>query len=236
MRRIPFRVPAILVILLVAPSLSGTAFASGQWGVSGFAGYHSYSMSDLNDEVIAPINLVLSGTGYSMDKITSGIGFGGGIRYRTPGKLTIGVDYERLDGSSELKVPGGSFKISTPADAVSATLVYFFPSTSKARFGLGGGLGYYSSSGEAKVYDSTTQQEQSESLEGSGVGVHGVGAMDLTLSPVAHLEANIGYRYAKTTDLTIAGTKAQTSSGDDAKLDWSGLLTRVGFTFYFGSK
>jgi hypothetical protein len=73
-------------------------------------------------------------------------------------------------------------------------------------------------------------------LEGSGFGVHGVGAMDVTLSAVAHLEANIGYRYAKTSDLTIDGVKAVTSSGDDATLDWSGLLTRVGFTFYFGSK
>ena len=236
MRRLPFRFLAILAILSAAPLLSGTAFASGQWGVGGFVGYHTYSMSDLNDEVIAPINVVLTGTGYSMDKITSGIGFGGGIRYRTAGNLAFGLDYERLDGSSELNVPGGSFKISTPADAVSATVVYYFPSASKARFGLGGGLGLYTSSGEAKVYDSTTLQEESESLEGSGFGVHGVGAMDLALSPVAHLEANVGYRYAKTSDLKIAGQKAVTSSGDDATLDWSGLLTRVGLTFYFGSK
>ena len=236
MRWIPLRVPVILAILSVSPFLSGTALASGQWGVSGFAGYQTYSMSDLNDELITPINLALSGTGFSMDKITTGIGFGGGIRYRTSGNLTIGVDYERLDGSSKLEVPGGSFEISTPADVVSATVVYFFPSESKVRFGVGGGLGAYTSAGKAKVYDSSTLQEETEKLEGKGLGAHGVGTMDLTLSSVAHLDANIGYRYAKTRDLVIAGEKALTASGDDAVLDWSGLLTRVGFTFYFGSK
>jgi len=51
-----------------------------------------------------------------------------------------------------------------------------------------------------------------------------------------HLEANVGYRFAKTSDLTIAGEKQLTSSGDDATLDWSGLLTRAGFTFYFGAQ
>lgn len=231
-----FRAALVLAVLSATLFLPSHALASGQWGISGFAGYHTYSMSDLNDEVVAPINVLLSGTGFSMDEITSGIGFGGGLRYRSPGNLVVGVDYERLDGSTELSVPGGSFEITTPADAISATLVYFFPSESKARFGLGGGLGYYSSSGEVRVYDSTTLQEETESLEGSGFGVHGVGAMDLTFSPAVHLEANVGYRYAKTTDLVIAGIQAQTANGDDATLDWSGLLTRVGITFYFGAK
>ena len=236
MNRLPFRILAMVALLSSVPSLTGTALASGQWGVSGFAGYHSYSMSDLNDELIVPINLALTGTGYSMDKLTSGIGFGGGIRYRTPGNLAIGLDYERLDGSSELKVPGGSFKIATPADVVTATVVYYFPSASKVRFGLGGGFGFYTSAGKATLYDSTTLQEETEKLEGKGIGVHGVGALDLTLSPVAHVEANVGYRYAKTRDLVAAGEKLITANGDDATLDWSGLLTRVGLTFYFGTK
>jgi hypothetical protein len=60
--------------------------------------------------------------------------------------------------------------------------------------------------------------------------------MDLALSPTAHLEANVGYRYAKTTDLEIAGTKQTTSDGDDAALDWSGLMTRLGIAFYFGAR
>lgn len=230
------RIPAVLAALATVLFLPTTAFAGGEWGVAGFAGYNTYAMSDLNDEVIAPINVLLAGTGYSMDEISGGLGFGGGIRYRTPGSLVVGVDFERLGGSSELSVPGGSFEISVPANAFMATIVYYFPSASRARFGLGGGLGYYVSAGEVTLFDSGTMQEDTEDLEGSGVGFHGVGAMDLALSPTAHLEANVGYRFAKTTDLEIAGTKQTTSDGDDATLDWSGLMTRLGVTFYFGAR
>ena len=60
--------------------------------------------------------------------------------------------------------------------------------------------------------------------------------MDVALSPTAHLEANVGYRYARTSDLTIGGVKATTADGDDATLDWSGLMSRAGLTFYFGAK
>ena len=226
-------VPAALATVLFLPR---SASAGGGWGIAGFGGYNTYAMSDLNDEVIAPINVLLAGSGYSMDEISGGLGFGGGIRYRTPGSLVIGVDFERLGGSSELSVPGGSFEISTPANAFVATVVYYFPSASRARFGLGGGLGYYSSAGEVTLFDSVTLEEDTEDMEGSGVGFHGVGAMDLALSPTAHLEANVGYRFAKTTDLEIAGSKQTTSDGDDATLDWSGLMTRLGVAFYFGAK
>lgn len=242
MRWNSFRVHAIttilatLAVLAALPSLPGLAFAAGEWGVGGFGGYNTYAMSDLNDEVVDPINVLLTGTGYSMDEVKGGVGFGGGLRYRTPGNLLVGVDFERLNGSTDLTVPGGSFEITTPANAVSTTILYMFPSASKARFGLGGGVGVYWSSGDLKLFDSSTMTEETESMEGTGFGLHGVGAMDLTLSESAHLEANVGYRYAKTSDLTIAGTKQLTSSGDDATLDWSGILTRVGVTFYFGTK
>ena len=230
------RISAVVATLAAAFFLPSTACAGGEWGISAFAGYNTYAMSDLNDEVIGPINLLLAGTGYSMDEVSGGLGFGGGLRYRTPGNIMIGVDFERLGGSTDLSVPGGSFEIKTAANAFTGTIVYYFPSASRARFGLGAGLGFYSSAGEVTLFDDVTLEEDTEDLEGSGVGFHGVGALDLTLSSSAHLEANVGYRFAKTTDLEIAGTKQTTSDGDDATLDWSGLMTRVGFTFYFGAK
>jgi hypothetical protein len=49
-----------------------------------------------------------------------------------------------------------------------------------------------------------------------------------------HLEAAAGYRYGRTTDLTIAGQKALTASGDTFHLDWSGFMSRAGLSFYFG--
>lgn len=213
------------------------AFAEGQFGVAFLTGYNTYAQSDLNDELVAPINVLLSGTGYKMDEVSSGIGFGGGLRYRsTTSPVVVAVDYERLTGHSKLSVPGGEFEVKAPANAFTATVYYFFPSASRARFGVGAGGGVYSSAGSLRTYDSGTATEETVDLEGTGAGFHGVGAADVTLSNVSHLEVSIGYRYAKTSDLKVAGVKAQNSDGSDSKLDWSGLVTRVGFGFYFGAK
>lgn len=220
--------------VLLAP---GGALAEGQFGVAFLTGYNTYAQSDLNDELVAPINVLLSGTGYQMDDVSSGIGFGGGLRYRsTTSPLVVAVDYERLTGNSKLSVPGGEFEVKAPANAFTATAYYFFPSSSRARFGLGAGGGFYSSDGSIRLFDSGTMTEETEDMKGSGLGFHGVGSADVTLSNVTHLEASVGYRYAKTSDVEIAGEKQLNADGSESKLDWSGLVTRVGLAFYFGGR
>ncbi|HEX7078222.1 MAG TPA: hypothetical protein VF363_07370 [Candidatus Eisenbacteria bacterium] len=227
-------IPVLVAAALLTP---GPARAAGEFGVAFLTGFNTYAQSDLNDELVAPINVLLSGTGYKMDDVSNGIGFGGGLRWRsTTSPITVAVDYERLNGNSKLSVPGGEFEVKAPANAFTATVYYFFPSASRARFGFGAGGGLYSSAGSLRTYDSTTLQEETEDMKGTGVGFHGVGAADVTLSSVSHLDVSVGYRYAKTTDVKVAGTKVQNSDGSDSKLDWSGLVTRVGLSFYFGAK
>ncbi len=65
----------------------------------------------------------------------------------------------------------------------------------------------------------------SHDLGGSTVGLHGRGEIDVTLSPVWHFDGALGYRWAKG-GLDTDGN----DSGID--LDWSGLMTRVGFTYF----
>jgi len=60
------------------------------------------------------------------------------------------------------------------------------------------------------------------------VRAHVRGEMELTLTPQWQLDAGLGYRWAQG-DLTVAGH----DSGVD--LDWSGLMTRIGFTFVLGA-
>ncbi|MGE5175082.1 MAG: hypothetical protein ACM3JJ_01800 [Hyphomicrobiales bacterium] len=238
-RRIAWR--RLSCVALAAAFLAGAAgprnaSAEGRFGVAFLTGYHTYAQSDLNDELIAPINVLLLGTGYSMNDVAHGIGFGGGLRYRTEGPLVAAMDYERLTGKSTLDVPGGQFEANAAADAYTATVTYYFPSTSRARFGLGAGLGVYVAAGKLRAYDSTTMQEETEDMEGTGLGLHGIGAAEITLSNVAHLEACVGYRYAKSSDLKVGGQTALNADGSKSKLDWSGLMTRIGFSFYFGGK
>jgi len=107
---------------------------------------------------------------------------------------------------------------------------YFLPSTSTTRFGVGGGVGLYTFSGNANSTVSwyTTTTSASVDLGGDTVGFHVRGEMELTLTPQWQLDAGLGYRWAQG-DLTVAGH----DSGVD--LDWSGLMTRIGFTFVLGA-
>jgi hypothetical protein len=50
------------------------------------------------------------------------------------------------------------------------------------------------------------------------------------LSPVAHFEAMAGYRVAKTGNLEVDGTEIQ-----DYAAEYSGFMSRAGFSFFFGS-
>lgn len=228
---------SVLAVLAFAFVIPAIAHAEMEFGLSGFAGYQTYTMSDLNDEVVKPINADLAGTGLSMDEISKGAGFGGGVRVRPHPDMLIAVEYQRLAASSELTVPAvGSLKLDAPANAFMGTFIYLVPSASRARFGVGGGLGYYHSSGKASFYDATAGTITEDTMDGNGFGFHAMGVADVLLSQQVHFEAGVGYRYAKSTDLKINGVKAITSSGDDAKLDWSGLLTRAGLAVYFGPK
>jgi hypothetical protein len=220
---------AISFLLLPVPEPAG---AETQFGVSVFGGYNSYAMDDAN-ELVDQVNDALAGTGYSMDEISSGFAYGGGVRIRPSTSLMIALDYERLNASSELSIFDFDFELEVPADAFTGTLIYLFPSTSRARFGIGAGLGYYSSSGSLSADSSGVGIETD--VEGSGIGFHGLGALDLAVSPVVHLEGMAGYRFAQTSDIEVAGDTAYNSEGEEATLDWSGFMSRVGLTFYFGA-
>ena len=54
----------IVLMFLAAAAFPRNAWgAGGPWGVGGFVGYHTYAMTDLNDEVIMPINGLLGLSG-----------------------------------------------------------------------------------------------------------------------------------------------------------------------------
>jgi hypothetical protein len=220
---------AVAALLLAVPAPS---HADTQFGIGGFAGYNSYKMEDAN-EFIDLFNELLAGTGEEMDEISSGIAFGGGLRIRPSSQVLFSLDYERLGAKSDLDYFDIHLELDVPANAFTGTAFYFFPSTSKARFGIGAGLGYYTSSGALSADSSGVGLEAD--VEGSGIGFHGLGALDVALSPTVHLDASAGYRLAETSDVELAGETAFNEEGEEATLDWSGFMSRVGLTLYFGT-
>lgn len=227
-------VAAFVFALGIAPR---TADAASQFGVGVFGGFQTYSMDDVNEDIQAANDDL----GTSLDEVSSGAGFGAGIRMRTSGPLILSLDYMRLTGSTEDSGTdaGITYEIDydVPANAVVLGATYLFPSESRARFGLTGGIGYYMADATFNLMatdgvDTITFEGEGS---GNGVGFHGAGSVDVMLSPIVHLEASLGYRVAKSGDLEVDYPDGTSETIEDYEIDWSGLMSKVGFSFYFGA-
>ena len=209
------------------------AHAKTRAGVALFGGFHNYTMTDVNQTFIAPLNNYL-GLVDALKDIKSGWGVGSGLRVRPSSALLIALDYERLFARSDFTTFMLAFRVDTPANAFTLTSTYLFPSSGKGRFGIGLGLGYYRSAGSIGI--DTLGVATRTDLVGSGVGFHGLVSFDTEISPNVHFEGNGGFRYAKTTDVKVEDVTILNADGSKATIDWSGLMTRAGLTFYFGEQ
>jgi len=230
---------ALAVMGLVAAPSTGDAQDGVKFGITVFGGYNSYAMDDVND-AIDDLNADpdVTAAGISVDKISSGIGVGGGIQVWAGGDFLLSAEYERLMASTKDEGDVGgtpvSVELKVPANAFVLTGAYMFPATSKARFGSGAGLGYYSTSGTQEF--SAPPLTFSEEATGSGMGYHILGVMDYEASKSVHLGIRVGYRIAETSDLEDSdGDKSLNLDGSEATADWSGVMSRVGLTFLFGT-
>jgi hypothetical protein len=229
---------ALAVVAFVLAPATSRAESTMKFGITGFGGYNTYAMDDVND-VIDEVNADpdVMDAGISLDKVSGGFGLGGGIQIWAADSWVISAEYERLFASTkdEGNVLGTpvSVELSIPADAFVLTAAYLFPSASKARFGLGAGAGYYSTSGTQEV--ASPGIAFSEEANGSGIGFHVLGVMDYAASSQIHLGLRAGYRIAKTSDLEDStGDKIENLDGSESQADWSGLMTRAGITFLLG--
>ncbi len=219
-------------VLLHAPCEAGTA---PRLAFAIHAGYNAYAMTDVNEDLIGhSINeVILGGTGFFLEEITGGLGFGAGIRFLPTKRLSLTVDYDRLTAKSHLSLFTIDFNVRAPAHALTGTAIFWFPSSTRVRCGVGAGGGYYWSDGSFGA--DTSGVGITVPMTGSGPGFHGMGVFDYTISTNVHFEGSAGLRFAETEDLEIEGQPATTEDGSEATLDWSGLMTRAALVFYFGN-
>ncbi len=226
----------VLLALLLLPALA--AAAPPQWALTGFASFNTYAMSDVNNEISA-INFVSSFAGYgTMDKIDTGPSFGGGLRAIFNDRAWVELDYERLLGSSDINFPFGSLKYDVPSHGILASGGYLFPGGT-FRFGVGGGLGFYTASGSSIRVTGTLADYAGEvtgDLSGTGLGAHAFGLLDAAMSENVHAEFLAGFRYARTGDVKLSVAGAGEATIPDYKLDWTGAVFRGGLALHFGSK
>jgi hypothetical protein len=217
------------VLLLPVPARSAPRIA-----LAIHAGYNEYDMTDVNQDLIThAINeRILGGSGFALEEIHGGLGFGAGLRFHASKRFSFAVDYDRLTAKSHLSLFNIDFNVKAPAHSVTGSAIFWFPSATRVRGGEGAGGGFYWCEGEFGA--DTTGTGLTTPMKGSGPGFHGMGLLDYTISPKVHFEASAGLRWAETKDLEIEGVKAVTSEGTDATLDWSGFMSRLGLTFFFG--
>jgi hypothetical protein len=219
-------VPALVAALLLVTGTS--ADAAMRIGLSGFTGYQGYAMSDIND-VLTAVDDELSSPGdeASVDLLDGDPSFGLGVKFDLDPKWRVYAEYEHLSDNSG----GGNLSGSVTIDVASETFLvggtYFLPSTGKARFGIGAGVGYYDFGGDLEASSSVEDApfSGSNSATGSTVGFHGRAELDVTMSEKFHFDLALGYRSA-------SGELEADGRGTGTDLDWSGAMTRVGFTYF----
>lgn len=210
-----------------AASAAGRSFT-----ISGFGSYQRYKMSDVN-RVMQEALATYAGSRADKSEIDAGAGFGVGIRIWPGERFFLSMEFQRLlasnSGTGQYAGSAYAVGLEVPASSVAMGVGYVLTPRSRLRLGLTGGLGYYMTTGDVAIVGSGVDYKAD--LEGSGFGVHGLGLVLARVTGGVHLDVEAGYRYAKTTDVTALGSRYLNSDGSLSKIDWSGVVGRVGVTY-----
>ncbi len=216
-----------LCALMLMPAL---AFAQARPWVQIGGGFSTHTMGDVND-VISSLN---SEVGVGMDKVNKGFSFNGAFGVDIAPKFAVGVSYDRLMASSELKVLGISYKWDLPANHFRAFGQYMLAKTPKNTAFLEAGVGVIKASGK-ETLAGTGVNDLSEERNGTAATFEGALGGEFIASPQVSIVGTVGYRYAK-----ISEVKDQTDAvmylpdgTTKATLDYSGLAIRAGLKFGF---
>jgi hypothetical protein len=236
-----------VLLLLTAQIFAGSASgATPETGYSVWATVHGswniYEMSDVNDEI-----LLMQAEIPGLKRIVGQGGMGGSFGYTSrSSRFMIGVGFERMYASTEgsLALQGArtttvTIKESLPANAVRGMVGVDLPHQGPlgATFALGvGSVALYQAAVEQRqTTDGGASSSLKFDLEGRGLLVEGSMAMTYALSPGLALQADLGYRHAKISEVEAAtrGIKSTMRKADGSVLaiDYSGLVTRAGIRF-----
>src|SRR6185436_15810695 len=84
-----------------------------------------------------------------IDNLTGAMSLGGAVRVDLNPLMRVYVEYEHLGDKTGFGNNLGTFHLEPEADVIILGGTYFLPSTSTTRFGVGGGVGLYTFSGNA---------------------------------------------------------------------------------------
>jgi hypothetical protein len=228
--------------------------------VTGFGGAHLYAMDDL-DQALKLVNEEVDPgglQGVSYDEISAGASWAAGAQLVFKDRWLLRGEHERYYGSSQVGGSTASAEVSAELAGWLITAGFDFVKSPTLRFGIAGGIGLYSSR-FAQIFAEDEQEVDRLDFEGDDTGYHSYAFCEFKLTPRIYANALSGYRFAKIEsfdvvgldDLVIppgeaeqrfrvpiaeavdvGGATVERLKGGGDQLDWSGLMLRVGLTFY----
>jgi hypothetical protein len=198
-----------------------------------FLGPQKYKMSDINREIDLD-NEDFEGSGFELEKLSGGFGYGVGIRVVRSRRLGLELDYQRLPASVKHSGLAGTVPveedISIPANGflLSAEV---FRDWHRFHYGIAAGPGFYTTKGHIDAAVGTART--SIPVRGHGFGFHVLGLVDIGISRTLHFDGGVGYRMAKTGNLKVYDNDLVLEDGSSVRADWSGLTMRLGFSVPF---
>jgi len=228
-----FRFAALIAVALVA-FVHGSAQAI-TWGGEAFGAFSTHTMSEWK-EFTQTINQL----GGNIDEPTASWNGGLGLRVWPTSGWMIAATWEHIFLNRKNRFttpvnpafPPPEIVLNLDANSFQLSSGYFFPAPQGARFGIGGGVGYYSLSGHVPDTTFTSTVD----LTGHTVGFHVMGMGEWKVNASFDITGTVGYRIAKITDTKFDGKSAREHFNDptlpNTETDYSGLMLRAGLAFY----
>ena len=209
---------------------SAAAGRTRPWlGVGGAWG--AYAMHDVNADLYR-LDSGSDATGgrtsrFGLRPLRSGVTFGASAGLDLPGRMTVGVGYDRLLGSRDGSDAAGSVKERHPANAARAILEYRLRPRGafEPRLGVSGGVVMEAGSVTLGV---TGSPSSTWTLKGSGPLFEFTAGSDWWATARLGLTGALGYRYAKISELRSNDTVKYNPDQTRFVVDYSGLLLRLG--------
>jgi hypothetical protein len=218
------------VFLSLALTPSARAYPlGGKVGLFGNVGYSLYDMKEFNQEVDFTNSLGILGS--NLNPITGGTSLGGGLEYGIAEFLLLGADVNFLNiggGKSEGSFFNSlAFTISTPAMEVGPFIRLVLPISDLFNLSVAGEADWF------RAMEQVQNQLVSRTFTGSTVGVKVMAGGEIFAAPWMSVGIDVGYRFAKVTELKDGDTVLKNETGQNSELDYSGVFYQGGLRFYF---
>ncbi|MES2202698.1 MAG: hypothetical protein V4498_10635 [candidate division FCPU426 bacterium] len=206
-----------------AEATSSSQGRAGIFGLSGDAGFYTYGVNGVNDQ--------LHGTNTTLN---GGMGYGVAGKFNLTNTLAakVGIDYLYASAPASRIVNGTrvNSQVNLPATMVFIGGEYVFLPLPALDLKLIGG---YTLVNIFNGHETGTNGYDMGAITGSGSGAQVGAGAELFLGRGFSIETDLAYNFARIDGATFAGAPADpNSTSSNGTVDYSGVTAKVAFTIY----